>query len=118
MELSERRSSFRVRISHAAEGWGMENSMWEFPKIRGTFLGVPIIGIIVFWGLYCGFPIYGNYHVACKFFGCRGLRLGCLILGRSVGPSSSGCYHTWDFARANLLVRMRHRKEAQPPPPK
>ena len=28
-----------------------------FPKIRGTFFGVPIMGIIVFWGLYWGPPI-------------------------------------------------------------
>ena len=27
---------------------------WGFPKIRGTFLGVPIIRTIVFWGLYLG----------------------------------------------------------------
>ena len=27
---------------------------WGFPKIRGT--------IIVFWGLYWGPPIIGNYH--------------------------------------------------------
>ena len=26
----------------------------EFPKIRGTFLGVPILRIIVLWGLYWG----------------------------------------------------------------
>ena len=26
--------------------------IWGFPKIRGTFFGVPIIRIIVFWGLY------------------------------------------------------------------
>ena len=28
--------------------------IWGFPKIRGTFLGVPIVRIIVFWGLYWG----------------------------------------------------------------
>ena len=28
--------------------------IWGFPKIRGTSLGVPIIGIIVYWGLYWG----------------------------------------------------------------
>ena len=28
--------------------------IWVFPKIRGTILGVPIIRIIVFWGLYWG----------------------------------------------------------------
>ena len=37
--------------------------MWGFPKIRGTFLGVPIIWIIVFLGLYWVPPILGNYHV-------------------------------------------------------
>ena len=37
--------------------------MWGFPKIRGTLLGVPIIRIIVFWGLHWGPPILGNYHV-------------------------------------------------------
>ena len=26
--------------------------MWGFPIIRGTILGVPIIRIIVYWGLY------------------------------------------------------------------
>ena len=35
-----------------------------FPKIRDTFLGIPIIRTVVFWGLYWGSPIYGNYHVA------------------------------------------------------
>ena len=33
-----------------------------FPKIRGTILGVPIIRTIVFWGLYWGPLILGNYH--------------------------------------------------------
>ena len=30
--------------------------MWGFPKITGTFLGVPIIRTIIYWG-----P--GNYHI-------------------------------------------------------
>ena len=30
----------------------------------GTFLGVPIIMTIVFWGLYWGSPILGNYHMS------------------------------------------------------
>ena len=38
--------------------------MWGFPKIRGTLLRVLIIWIIVFWGLYWGLPIKGNYHVS------------------------------------------------------
>ena len=29
----------------------------------GTFLGVPIIRIIVYWGLYWGPLILGNYHI-------------------------------------------------------
>ena len=36
---------------------------WNFPKTRGTFLGVTKIWIIVFWGLYWGTPILGNYHL-------------------------------------------------------
>ena len=35
-----------------------------FPKIRGTFLGIPIIRIIVFWDLDWDPPIWGNYHVS------------------------------------------------------
>ena len=31
--------------------------LWEFPKIKGTFLGVPILRIIIFWVLYWGPPI-------------------------------------------------------------
>ena len=31
----------------------------EFPKIRGTLLGVPIARIIVFWGSI-GVPIFGE----------------------------------------------------------
>ena len=37
-------------------------AIWEFPKIRGTLLGVPILRIIVDWGLYWGTLILGNYH--------------------------------------------------------
>ena len=29
----------------------------------GTLLGVPIIRVIVFWGLYWGNLILGNYHI-------------------------------------------------------
>ena len=34
------------------------------PKIRGTFLGVPVIRIIVFGDLYWGPLILGNYHIS------------------------------------------------------
>ena len=36
---------------------------WGFPKIKGTFLGVPIIRTIVYWGLYWGPLILGSYQV-------------------------------------------------------
>ena len=38
--------------------------MWGFPKIRVTFLGVLLIWVIVFWGLYWGPPVLGNCHVS------------------------------------------------------
>ena len=37
-----------------------------FPKIRGTILGVPIIRIIVFGGLYWGPLVLGNYQIGSK----------------------------------------------------
>ena len=40
--------------------------IWEFPKIRGTFLGVPMTRVFVYWDLYWGPPIYGNYHISSK----------------------------------------------------
>ena len=39
-----------------------------FPKIRGTLLGVPMIRILLSWGLYWGSPILGNYHIVHKGF--------------------------------------------------
>ena len=38
-------------------------SKWGFPKLGVPFLGVPIIRTIVFWGLYWGPLILGNYQV-------------------------------------------------------
>ena len=35
--------------------------IWGFPTIRGTFVEVPIIRTIVFWGLYWGPLVLGNY---------------------------------------------------------
>ena len=32
------------------------------PKIRGTILGAPIVRTIVYWGLYWGPLVLGNYH--------------------------------------------------------
>ena len=51
-------------------GWGRFNLFSKaeardmgIPKIRDTFLGFPIYRTIVFWGLYWGPPIFGNYHL-------------------------------------------------------
>ena len=38
-------------------------TIWGFPKIRGTLLEIPIIRTVVFWGLYWGPRILGNYHI-------------------------------------------------------
>ena len=32
-------------------------SVSEFPKIRGTISGVPIVRMIAFWGMYWGHPL-------------------------------------------------------------
>ena len=37
-----------------------------FRKSGGTFLGVPIMRIRVFWGLYWGPPILGSFHIASR----------------------------------------------------
>ena len=34
-----------------------------FPKFGVPFLGIPILRIIAFWGLYWGSCILGNYHI-------------------------------------------------------
>ena len=36
--------------------------MGGFPKL-GYHLGLPIVRIIIFWGLYWDPPILGNYHI-------------------------------------------------------
>ena len=43
-------------VYRAAEGLG-------FPNIRGTLLGVPTIGIIVYWRSILGPPVSGSYHI-------------------------------------------------------
>ena len=51
-----------------------ERSIWDFPKIRGTILGVSIIRTIVFWGLYWGPPIINILQgpESSRSFGSRG----------------------------------------------
>ena len=36
-----------------------------FPKIRHTFLGVPVIRTVAFLGLHWGPPMLGNCQIAC-----------------------------------------------------
>ena len=65
---------------------------WIVPKVRGTFLGVPIIRII---GLYWGPPILGNYHMGLSlvFHGLFGMPWETCTLWRpSCGNSVSGSY--------------------------
>ena len=45
----------------------VRDEIWGFPKIRGTLLGVPRIGIIISGGLYWGSHILGNYQSHCAF---------------------------------------------------
>ena len=42
--------------------------IWRFPKTRGTFLGVPIMRTIVYWGLYWGPLILGRYDIYIYIF--------------------------------------------------
>ena len=48
-----------------------------FPRIRGTFVGVPIIGIIIYLGLYWGPLILGNYHIG--LYRGQGLGFGGIL---------------------------------------
>ena len=51
-------------MKRAAELTAAPDSLiWGFPKIRGSMLGVPIIRTIVYWGLYWGPLVLGNYHL-------------------------------------------------------
>ena len=63
----------------------LETQLWsdlkmKVPKIRGTVLGVPIIRIIVYWGLHWGPLILGNYQMHPGYcLGCRPYGLGCRL---------------------------------------
>ena len=41
--------------------------IWGVPKIRGTILGAMIIRTIVYWGLYWGPLLLGNYHIGSSY---------------------------------------------------
>ena len=61
-------------------GFKVAKAIWGFPKIRGTILGVPIIRIIIYWGLYWGPSIFyfgklpfGAWGLGFKGLGFKGL---------------------------------------------
>ena len=58
------------RASPAPEGYQqlISNPKLGFPKIRATFLGVPIIRIIVYWGVKWGPHVLGNYQTVVSIF--------------------------------------------------
>ena len=60
--------------------------MWWFPKIRGTILGVPTKRTVVFWGLYWGSLVLGNYHVFRNYLLISAVII-LFIVGYPTGPS-------------------------------
>ena len=59
-------------ISRSFNPCCIPGSTWGFPKIRGTILGIPIIRTIVYWGLYWGPLILGNYHIFSRWYSQAG----------------------------------------------
>ena len=57
-----------------------------FPKLGAPFWGIPIIRTIIYWGLYWGPPILGNYHMPLS---SQGAAVKCLL--ESAGPARSLC---------------------------
>ena len=53
---------FWVMLTGSKHGALLGCDIWGFPKISDTFLGVPIIRTIVFWGLHWGPLMLGNYR--------------------------------------------------------
>ena len=51
---------------------------WVVPKIRGTFLGVPKMRIMVFWGLHWVPLTLKNYHLSSKPEAAR-VHLSCIL---------------------------------------
>ena len=56
-------------------------------QARGTIFGVPIIRIIVSWGLYWGILSWGNYHVRYVVASCLGLGK---VYGHRIWLSNAG----------------------------
>ena len=67
--------TYRGILGFRVQGLRFIGFIWGFPKIRGTLLGIPIIRIIVYWGLYGGPLILGNYHIGGDIYGHIGFRI-------------------------------------------
>ena len=63
--------------------------IWGLPKIRGTFLGVPIARIIIFWGPMLGFPCLGKITIS-SFSDLRILRAQAMTDPNDVVASGLG----------------------------
>ena len=66
--LGPRRNDCLLVMIHGKSGLLSRNLnlitlIWEFPKIGVPLLGVSIIRAIVYWVLYWGPSILGNYHI-------------------------------------------------------
>ena len=65
------------RILHAAEA-PYAKQIWRFLKIRGTFVGVPIIGTVLF-GVYIGVPLFSEITISqitsSRLINRRGIRV-------------------------------------------
>ena len=94
-------------VSLASPVPGPALAMWGFPKIRGTFLGVPMIRILVFWGLRWGPLVLGNYHVDTFQGVLQGIRSNLPGLGitrvfrgiQSLGLKKGDIVSTWKTNR-------------------
>ena len=53
-----------ARLVFCVSYFGGDSFVYRFlPKFWVPFWGVPLIRIMVFWGLYRGTPVFGDYHI-------------------------------------------------------
>ena len=71
-------------------------------QIKGTILGVPIIRIVVFWGLYWGPPILGNYYIGFPRSIGDCIQVWCRIRYIIKPPSTFWQSHSRPFASGTL----------------
>ena len=74
--------------------------IWGFPQIGGTFLWIPRIGTIVYWGLYRGTIILGNQHIGTTIGEYLGLFCGSTRLLPFKSTSKKG--------RKELVAAKKH----------